>query len=288
MHSEELIEINPYEVKFLIRRGRDPEKFALVKEAIRSIGVQMPLHVRDISSWPAKDRRRPDSGLYQWEAAFGEGRTTAMIELYEETNDRRFLKLPAIVKDIPEEEIVVRFLSENITRRDHSWHDQAKMIRPYVNRGLSAKEIGKLHFMTERHTKKLIHIVDVASHRLKKQLKEMTLKEATVITSIPAKAQDIVLETLTENKIDKGQLAHVVKQAKRLNATGELSKLALKASLKRVGEDLSRIQERLKLCRLHHSLGVENLKILLQDKQFRGELDRHGINYHKFMEATAA
>lgn len=287
MNSEELIEINPYEVKFLIRRGRDPKKFALVKESIGAIGVQMPLHVRDISSWPVKDRRRPDGGLYKWEAAFGEGRTTAMIQLYEETNDRRFLKLPAIVKDIPEKEIVGRFLSENILRRDHSWFDQAKLIRADVNRGFSEKDIAKRYFISERHAKKLIHIIDVSSSRLKKQLKEMTLKDAMVITSIPAKAQDIVLDTLTENKLDNTQIAHVVKQAKKLDDRGELSKTALKASLKRVGEDLSRTRDRLKLYRLHASIGPDNLKILLSGKAFRGELDRHGINYQKFMEATS-
>ena len=47
-----------------------------------------------------------------------------------------------------------------------------KLIRAAVNRGLSEKEIAKRYFITERHAKKLIHIVDVmTSHRLKKQLK---------------------------------------------------------------------------------------------------------------------
>jgi ParB-like chromosome segregation protein Spo0J len=287
MSSEELIEVNPYDIKFLIRREREPGRFKLLKESIREIGVRQPLHVRDISNWATKDRRRPDGGLYKWEAHFGEGRTTAMLELYQETNDRRFLKLPAMVKEIPEDEIVGRFLSENILRRDHSWHDQAKLIRADVNSGLSVKAIAQGYFITEKHAQKLIHVLDVASGRIKKQLKEMTLKEATLITSLPAKGQEIVLDTLTENKLDKRQLEHVVKKARKLEESGELSKTALKASLKRVDEDLARLRPKLKLMRLHAALGPQNLELLLEDELFRAELDRHGINYARFAaEAT--
>ena len=282
MNSETLIDVNPYEIKFLIRRQREPGRFKLLKESIREIGVRQPLHVRDISKWATKDRRRPDGGLYKWQAHFGEGRTTATIELYEETNDRRFLKLPAIVKEIPEAEIVGRFLSENILRRDHSWHDQAQLIRSDVAGGLSVKAIAERYFISEKHAKKLIQILDVASGRIKKQLGEMTLKEATLITSLPAKGQEIVLDTLTENKLDNRQLAHVVKKARKLEASGDLSKTALKDSLKRVDEDLARLRPKLKLMRLHAALGPQNLELLLEDKLFRAELDRHGINYARF------
>ncbi|HEY2681553.1 MAG TPA: ParB/RepB/Spo0J family partition protein [Candidatus Udaeobacter sp.] len=282
MNGEQVITIDPYEVKFLIHREREPKKFALLKESIREIGVRQPLHVRDISRWPAKDRRRPDGGLYKWEAHFGEGRTTATLELHEETKDRRFLKLPAIVKDVPEGEIVGRFLSENILRRDHTWFDQAKLIRADVNRGLSFKEIARLYFITEPHAKKLIHILEVASGRLQKQLPEMTLKDATAITSLPARGQEIVLDILREADVDKSQLEHVVRKARALEDRGELSKSALEASLKRVDEDLARLRPKLKLMRLHHALGPQNLELLLEDKLFRSELDRHGINYSKF------
>lgn len=286
-NSEQIIEINPYEVRVMVHRERDPDKFERFKQSIAKIGIQQPVQVRDISALPAKDRRRKDGGLFKWELHFGEGRTTAMIQLYEETKDRRFLKLPAIVKQLPENEMAGAFLSENLLRRDHAWLDQAKLIRADVNRGMSLKEISDNYFITERHAKKLIHIIDVASHRLKKQLKEMTLKEATVMTSLPAKSQEIVLDTLKEAKLDNTQIQHVVKKAKELHAIGDLSKTALKASLRRVGEDLSRVRDRLKLNRLHHSLGPQNLEFLLEDKTFRAELDRLGINYPKFLEAVS-
>lgn len=287
MTPNELIEINPYDVKVLVHREREQEGFKNLKWAIAAIGVRQPVQVRDISSWPAKDRMRPEGGLYKWEAHFGEGRTTALKELYEETGEARFLKLPAIVREMDETDMAGAFLSENLLRRDHTWLDQAKLIRADANRGLSVKEIAARFFIDERHAKKLIHILDGASHRLKKQLPEMTLKEATVITVLPAKAQEIVLDAMTEEAVPKANLEHVVAKAKALEDRGELSKSALKASLKRVGEDLARMRERLKLYRLHASLGPENLKLLLSDKRFCAELDRCGIKYQTFMERAS-
>ena len=83
------------------------------------------MHVRDIVL-AIKIVTPSDGGLYKWEAAFGEGRATALIELYEETNDREFLKLRRSSKIFRKKEIVGRFLSENILRQDHSWLDQAR------------------------------------------------------------------------------------------------------------------------------------------------------------------
>lgn len=283
-NTETIIEIDPREVKFLIHRDRDAEGFRLLKEAIRAIGVRQPLHVRDISGWPAKDRRRPDGGLYKWEAHFGEGRTTACLELYVETKDRKWLKLPAIIKNIPEAEIVGSFCNENITRRDHSlWH-QAHLIKGEVDAGVTPKEIAARMFTTVGHINKLLRILTQASPRIARQLKGMSLKEASLITTLPAKGQEIVLETLTEGQHGMAQLPAIVKKARKLEESGELSKTALKQSLKRVDEDLDRIRPRIKLARLHHSIGPENLEILLKDKLFRAELDRHGINHKRFEE----
>src|SRR4051812_26075796 len=123
-NTEQIVSVDPRDVKFLIHRDRPKEGYALLKQAIREIGVRQPVHVRDISDWPAKDRKRPEGGLWKWEALFGEGRTTALKELYEETGDKRFLRLPAIIKDVPEGEVVGAFLAENLLRRPDSWLTQ--------------------------------------------------------------------------------------------------------------------------------------------------------------------
>jgi hypothetical protein len=49
-------------------------------------------------------------------------------------------------------------------------------------------------------------------------------------------------------------------------------------------ERLDRQRELLKLKRLHHSLGPENLKLLLSDKTFREAVEKEKINVAKFEE----
>jgi ParB-like chromosome segregation protein Spo0J len=287
MNTEEIISINPHEVKFLIHRDRDPVRFKLLKEAIRSIGVRQPLHVRDISGWPAKDRKIPGGGLYKWEALFGEGRTTALLELHEETQDRRFLQLPAIVKDVPEKAVVSAFLAENLLRRSHAWLDQARLIQADVKNGAGIPEIAAEYHITEAHAAKLLRILAQMSPKIKDQLGDVPLNTAEKLIKLPRGSQEIVLETLTELEQDKSQMEAVIEKAKEIQESGaELSKTALKQSLQRVVEDLDELRPLLKLRRLHWALGCQNLKILLQDKSFRAELDRIGINYAKFEQAS--
>lgn len=278
-NTETIIEIDPREVKFLIHRDRDAEGFRLLKEAIRAIGVRQPLHVRDISGWPAKDRRRPDGGLYKWEALFGEGRTTACLELHNETHEKRWLKLPAILKDVPENAVVSAFLAENLLRRKHSWLDQAKLIQADVKNGASLKDITKAYFITEPHATKLLRILTQMSPMLRDRFGNMPLKTAVRAITLPKKSQNIILETMTEEGLDESQLPAVLDKAKEITDDGKLSKTALKQSVRRVQEDLDAIRPQLKLLRLHHSLCVPNIELLLEEKPFRKELDRLGINY---------
>lgn len=281
-NSEEIITLDPREIKFLIHRDRAPEGFKLLKEAIREIGVRQPLHVRDISDWPAKDRKRPEGGLFRWEAVFGEGRTTALKELYEETKDKRFLALPAIVKEIPEGEIVGRFLSENLLRRPDSWLSQAKLIETDVKNGAGIKEIGAAYHITEAHAAKLLRVLSSVSPKWKERLQDVPLNTVEKLIQLPRGSQDIVLDVLTEAGQDN--LEAVIDKAKELSEDAPLSKRALKQSLQRVMEDLDELRGLLKLKRLHTSLGPTNLGILLADKKFRAELDRVGVNYGKFLE----
>jgi hypothetical protein len=198
--TDDIITVDPREVTFLIHRDRDPVRFELVKDSIRELGVIQPLHVRDITDWPAKDRRRPDGGLYKWQAMFGEGRCTALIELHSATQDARFLRCPAIVKVIPPGEIVGRFLAENILRRDLPWADQARLIRAEVEQRLREsepdgrkpkakprtfiREIAQHYFITEGHAAKLLRILSQASVELSRSLQKFTLEEAETIVAL--------------------------------------------------------------------------------------------------------
>lgn len=283
MKADQIIYVDPREVSFLIHRDRDPEGFALMKDSIREMGIRQPIQVRESKSKGKK-----------WQAFFGEGRCTAAVELYEETGDRRFLRVPATIETEAEAEIAGRFLSENLIRRSLSWQEQARLIKQDVEAEAGSLTPDRLfalsqrYFITVAHLEKLLRILQKLSPSLEKELKEMTIREAELLTSLPSAGQEIVIETLKEEGLQKSasNIASVVRRAREQHQeTGEWSKSALKASLKRVGEDLDRVRKSLKPIRLHHSLGPENLRTLLQDRKFRNQLTKHKINVSKFEEA---
>lgn len=281
MKADQIIYVDPREVTFLIHRDRDPEGFALMKDSIREMGIRQPIQVR----------KKADG---KWQAFFGEGRCTAALELYRETRDKRFLRVPATIETEAEAEIAGRFLSENLIRRSLSWQEQARLIKQDVEAEAGELTPNRLfalsqrYFITVAHLEKLLRILQRLSPSLEKELKEMTIREAELLTALPTQGQEIVIETLKEEGLEKtaSNIASVVRKAREQHQeTGQWSKSALKASLKRVGEDLERVRKSLKPIRLHHSLGPENLKMLLQDRKFRNQLSKHRINVSKFEEA---
>lgn len=287
--SQEVIPVNPFEVRFLFHRPRDRERFKHIKSAVRKRGtIIQPIQVRDISGLPAKDRRREDGGLYKWESLFGEGRTLIYRELYRESKDPKWLRLPAQEKDVPESEVIARFFAENILRRNYPWIVQAQLIRDDVGDGEGVDSVAKRFRVTKGHAEKLLRILRSASPTAEREIlkRKLTVEQAEVLTSLPPNAQEIVLETLAEEKLPKANVAAIVKKAKEVTTTAGLSKAALKATMRRLDEDLKRVRDSLKVTSLHYSLGPENMKLLLSDKKFRAAMDKRGVNYAKAAEAS--
>lgn len=281
MKTEKIIYADPRDVTFLVRRDRDPEGFALVKESVRKIGVVQIIKAKKI-------------GPRKWLANFGQGRCEALIELYNETKDKRFLRVPIEpVQDISPG----AFLSENLLRRQLTWQQQAKLIKQDVDAlpqplsQMDLLDIAKRWFITVAHLGKLLRILDRLSPKLEKELKQMTLREAELLTSLPPAGQEIVMQTLAEEGLEKtpANVASVVKKAKEQHlATGQWSKSMLRASLKRVGEDLARVRTSLKPIRLHWSLGPQNLEAILTEKKYapiKAAIKKAKINTEKFIEA---
>src|SRR6478672_2700221 len=105
MSETNLITVDPREVSFIIHRERDEKSFRMVKQSIKEMGIRIPLRVRE-----KKD------GKFKWQAFYGEGRCRAAVELYEETKDRSFLQVPALLDTKSNtSEIAVAFLTENIS-----------------------------------------------------------------------------------------------------------------------------------------------------------------------------
>lgn len=283
----EIIYIPTDEIKFLIRRDRDRAEFDQLKEAIREIGVRQPLQVRDISSWKPNDRRRPQGGHYKWEALFGEGRVTAAQELFAETKDPRWKTVPAIVLDVPQGEVLARFLSENLQRISLSWVERAELLRSDLNAGMTPAELMQAHKLTAGHMTKLLRVLKRTSPAVLEEVRKLTVNEAEPLSRLPHATQEIVIGALKEAGLQGSQTPAAVHLAQEEAAQGvKLTKATLVSRIERLRQAVIDQRKLLKLKRVHFSIGPQVYgEELLRDKKFLKMLDERDISCRAFMEA---
>lgn len=283
----EIIPIATDEIKFLIRRSRDRAMFETIKDSIRETGILQPLQVRDITNWKAADRRRPDGGLYKWEALFGEGRVTAAQELFKETRDAQWKTVPGIVLDVPQGEVLARFLSENLMREDLSWVERAELLRSDINAGMSPQQLAEAHHLTPGHVEKLLRVLKRTSPKILEEVRMMTVNEAEPLSRQSHAHQEIIVEALKESGLPGSQTPAVVHLAQEEVAKGvKLSKAVLVSRIERLRQAVKDQRAVLKLKRLHTSLGPQIYgEELLQDKAFLKMLEERKINWRPFMDA---
>lgn len=282
----EIIYILTDEIKFLIRRDRDRAEFEQLKEAIRDIGVRQPLQVRDISSWKPNDRRRPEGGFYKWEALFGEGRVTAVQELFAETKDPRWKTVPAIVLDVPQGEVLARFLSENLMREDLSWVERAELLRSDINAGMTPAQLAEVHHLTPNHVGKLLRVLKRTSPKILEAVRELTVNEAEPLSRLPHASQEIVVEALKEAGLHGSQTPAVVHLAQEQASRGTLSKAALVGHITRLRQAVKDQRPAVKMWRLRMAIGPQIYgEELLKDKKLLKMLEEREVNWKPFMEA---
>ena len=96
------------------RHSHDPEMYAQIKESIRALGVQQPVHIT----------KRPNANKYVL-AQGGNTRLKIVKELYEETGESRFSQMPCIYTEYTNDEnILIAHLIENEQRADMSFWDK--------------------------------------------------------------------------------------------------------------------------------------------------------------------
>jgi ParB family chromosome partitioning protein len=280
--SLEIVQINPHEIRYFVRRSRTPGAYTRLKESIKQVGLRQPIHVRDISQWTATERRRAEGGgLYKYELICGQGRLQAFREL-------GLPKIPALIIDVPEDEIVGRFLAENVMRKRLSWYEKAQLIKQDVERGMDVDEIKDKYFLTTKHVYKYLRILGQASTKLLSdaEIEKLSMNEAEELTSLTSKEQEIIVEVLKEEQLGNEQIKPLVRKTKELRKTGEVSKVSLKGSLRDLDKGIKEVHTRLKSKRLHWSLGPFHLKRLLDTPEYRVVLDKEEINYTDFLQVT--
>src|SRR5947199_5010316 len=112
------------------------------------------------------------------------------------------------------------------------------------------------------------------------------MNDAEELTSLEAKEQEIVIELLKEDQLGTHQLRSLVRKTKELRQSGQVSKAALRSSLRDLDKSLKDMRIRVKLKRLHWSLGPHNLKKLLDVPELKVALDEEGVDYSEFLQVT--
>lgn len=275
-------EIHTDTIKFFVRRSRSPGAYSRLKESIRQLGLKQPIHVKDISSWTQSDRRRPDGGQYEYELICGQGRLQAFREL-------GLSKIPAIVLDVPENEIVGRFLAENVMRKKLSWYEKAQLVKRDVDAGMDIENIKEKYFVTTGQVYKYLRILSKASGKLlsASEIEKLSMNQAEELISVDAKAQEIIVDVLKEEQLERSQIRSLVRRARELHQSGKLSKAALRASLRDLQKALKEVYNKLKSKRLHWTLGPYNLKRLLEEgPELRTALQKEDIDYGEFLRTA--
>jgi ParB family transcriptional regulator, chromosome partitioning protein len=275
--SSELIvhEIDCESIKVFVGRARAAEPFSRLIESMAETGLHVPIQVRDITDWPAKERQRPGGGHYRYELICGQGRLEAARQL-------GWKRIPALLIEADEAEIVGRFLAENMIRKALPWAQKARLMKGDLDAGLSNKDVARKFFVTPPHVEKCRRVLAKTAIGLEDAVASMPLNAAEILTTLPAEDQGIVVEVLREG-VGEGNVRTLVAKARALKQeTGSLSAVALKKSLERVDDDIGRVRERLKVTRLHHALGPGNLRALLTSSKLRSALKSSGVSLAKF------
>ncbi len=265
-------------IKFFVRRARRERAYSRLKQSIKEVGLKVPIGVRSMSDRPRKERRRPDGGVYGWELVYGQGRLQAFRELGTK-------QIPAVVIDVGEEEIVGRFLAENVMRRKLTWHEKAELIRYDVEEnGLDVDEIADRYCITGAHVMKYLRLLTGASEKTlaRAARDDYSLAETEKLTTLPLEAQDIVIDVIDEEGLNKASIKELVDRAAKINRNGRLTKETLADSLKQLNATLRKAREKYKLRKLEYALGPQHVFRLVEDAVLVANCEAAGIDLSHF------
>ena len=250
------------EIKFFVRRAREQTAYGRLKESIANVGLKTPIGVRDITDRPKSKRKAPSGNYYKYELVYGQGRLQAFKELGID-------KIPSIVVDVKEEEIVGRFLAENMLRRKLSWKEKAKLIEYDVStNGLDYEQVSNKYSVSVSHAKKCLRVLNGVSKKVldKAEEKEFGLGLTEKLVKITKEDQDVVIDVFDEEKLDKSAITHLVDAANKQKKQGKsVTKDSLKQAVADINDELRSLRSRYKLKRMEHSLGPQNLFQIFSD-----------------------
>jgi hypothetical protein len=100
------------------------------------------------------------------------------------------------------------------------------------------------------------------------------------------KDQDIVIDVLEQEDLDKSAIKELVDRAARLRQKGKLTQDSLSQSLHELNDELKSCRARYKLRKLEYALGPQHLFQLAEDELFVAKCEEARIDMSYFQGAA--
>lgn len=253
-------------------RERSKRKFQEIVTNISDVGIKRPITVR----------LRTDGN---YDLVCGQGRLEA-FKLLGQT------MVPAIVRDVSEEDSLLMSIVENIARKRPSTMDTVRQLAELRDRGYSYAQIGQKTGIAANYVSALLCLFDHGEERLLTAVESgsVSIGSAIIIArSSSADVQGALVEAMEQNDLSKQELQRARNLADMRRALGKTkSKQLTRGSRAITGESVVRAfkreQERQRaalrkaeLCEKRLVFTVNAMKLLLSDENFINLLRAEGI-----------
>lgn len=189
MTSDTVTLIPISEIAILNPRSRNQVTFEGIVASIRAVGLKKPISVNR-RAVTTEDGR-------QYDLICGQGRIEAFQALGETA-------IPAIVKEVTQEECLLRSLVENIARRRASSHALYKEVRQLMVRGYKPADVAQKLGMHITYIHQLMNLLDHGETQLLRDV-EMHRVPLTVAITI-ATGADVEIQRALSDAYQKGEL----------------------------------------------------------------------------------
>jgi len=253
-------------------RERSKRKFREIVTNISDVGIKRPITVRS----------RTD-GTY--DLVCGQGRLEA-FKLLGQT------MVPAIIRDVSEEDSLLMSIVENIARKKPSTMDTVRQLAELRDRGYSHTDVGQKTGIAVNYVSALLSLFDHGEERLLTAVESgsVSIGAAIIIArSSSADVQGALVEAMEANNLSKHELQRARDLADMRRTLGKTkSKQLPRASRAITGESVVRTfkreQERQRsalrkaeLCEKRLVFTVNAMKLLLSDENFINLLRAEGL-----------
>jgi ParB family chromosome partitioning protein len=265
-------------IHILNTRVRDQKVFFDIATNISKVGLKRPVTVAP---------RKPGADGKEYDLICGEGRIEAFMACGQAV-------IPAIVRDVTEEEALIMSLVENMARRSHRSVDLLKAIELLHQQGYDAKQMAEKTGLTPAYLESVLKLLASGEERLLSAVENGTIPMhvATKIVESPGDEQRVLEELYAEKQIRGKKLLRIknlIGARKRFGKSLDSSKhrgskgdrpLSVQAVLKIYHKEVDRKRLLTRKAEIvsHHLLFVtEAFRQLLRDDNFKNLLRAEGI-----------